>query len=203
MAKAARPPRPRDVGPNDFVQINLADPTTFATPTFAVGGTSDPSNAMVSGILTHTTTGATIPSIPASVPCIGPNGDWILQFQNVPPGAYILGVNHQLPDEGADARNVIVTTTETVTIGTITTTPTSGTFTATVPVTNNSPSQLTVSAVIAMSPPKHGDTKHKIINSTDTHDFKFKKLPGSTNFTVTAYPIKGLAKGAVKKGTTP
>lgn len=198
MTRANRPPR--NVGPNDRVTINLVDPATFPSPNFDVSGTAVPTNATVSGILTHTTTGATIPANPASVLCTGSNGDWILHFENVPPGAYILGVNEQLPDEGADAKNVNVTTTETVTIGTIT----PGQTTATVPVTNNSPSPLVVSAVITTSPPKHGDTKHKRILSTGSHAFKFKNLPSNTEFTVTAYPVKGLAHGAVKKGkTTP
>jgi len=191
-------PRPAEAGPTDLVTINLLDPTTFPTSNFTVSGTANPTNATVYGILTNTATGTTIPSNPASTVCTGANGDWSLDFLNVPPGTYILGVNEQPSDEGADAKNVIVTSPVTLTIGTILTTPT----TATVPVTNPGPSPVTVSTVITMSPPKHGKPKHKKINAGQTQNFVFNGLPSNTEFTATAYPIKGLANGAVKKGKT-
>ncbi|SRR6266496_2884122 len=197
MAKPNQRDPISDVGP-DLVTINLPDPTTFPTPNFTVSGTANPTNATVSGILTDTTSGATFASDPPSVLCTGTNGDWTLDFQGIPPGSYILGVNEQPPAEGADAKNVVVTSPVSLTIDPIVTTKT----TATVTVTNNSLIPVTVSAVISMSPAKHGKTKHKPIGARKKFDFEFDGLTPNKDFTATAYPIKGLAKGDNKKGKT-
>jgi hypothetical protein len=190
---------PAEAGPTDVVTINLVDPTTFPIPDFDVIGTARPTNATVRGILTNTTTGITIASNPASVLCTGANGNWTLHFQGVPPGSYILGVNEEAPDEGADAKNVIVTSAVTLTLNTpIPTTPT----TATVTGTNTGTTPVTVSAVLSMSPPKHGKPKQKKISAGANFQFDFDGLPHNKDFTVTVYPIQGSANGAVGKGKT-
>ena len=187
----------------DQVTINLLDPTSFSTSDFSVTGTARPNNATVFGTLTNKDTNATIQSTPPSAVCT-PNavdptfGDWTLDFKNVPPGAYILGVNEQAPDEGADSVNVDVTTAIAMSIDTLTTT----TNTATAVVSYTGPGTILVSAVIAMSKPAHGKPKHQKIDNTATKAFKFEGLASNTPLTVTAYPVKHHAKAASRKGKT-
>src|SRR5438128_2513012 len=158
MAKADRSPVRLDVGPLDVVNFDdLTDPITPTAPNFSVSATANPTTATVTGILTDAASGATFASNPPSVMCTGPTGIWILQFQNIPPSSYILGVNEQLPNEGANAKNVIVQSPVIVRINPIGTTPTTATVTGTV----TSPGGVNVSAVLSMSPPKHGKPKHQ------------------------------------------
>jgi hypothetical protein len=189
-----------DVAPPDDVFFNdTTDPLPITTPNFAVSGTAIPSNATVSGILTDVASAATFASNPPSVLCSGPNGAWTLQFQNIPPSSYVLGVNEQLPNQGAKAKIVNVSSPVVVRLDPIVTTPTTATVTGTV----TSPGGVNLSAVLSMSPPKHGKPKHQHVGSGTTNfRFDFDSLTPNTDFTVTVYPIKGLASGPSKKGKT-
>lgn len=200
MEEAYRGPAHPDVGPTDVVNFNdLTDPLSITAPSFSVSGTANPTNATVSGILTDVASGATFASNPPSVMCTPPTGAWTLQFQNIPPSSYILGVDEQLPNEGANAKNVVVQSPVPVRINPISTTPTTATVTGTV----TSPGGVNLSAVLSMSPPKHGQPKHQHLGSGATNfRFDFVGLPRNTDFTVTVYPVKGLASGAIGKGKT-
>lgn len=195
-----------ELGP-DIVTIDLTDdPAIFTTSSFTVTGTARPNNATVFGTLINRAVvipgpvpnpiPGTIPANPPSVVCTPSASDptlgiWSLQFQNVPPGNYVLGVNEQLPSEGADAANIDVTAPVVVTLS-VTTTPT--TITATV--TNTSTTEQSVSTVIVASKPEHGDHKHQRIPGGASRPFRFAHRPTS-GLLVVAFPVGQRAKGAV------
>jgi hypothetical protein len=191
--------RRRDIT-GDSVTINLADPTDFGTPDFTVDGTAVPTDATVRGILTNKADGSTIQSGPVTCDS-GDNGHWVLSFSNIPPGAYILSVVEDNPNSGADSKNVNVIAATILTLNNPSSIPaTSNTATATVNNTGSSP--VTVSAVISQSPQKHGRPRKQTIAGGSSADFLFSGLTSNTPFTVTAFPLRGNAQGAIGTGKT-
>src|SRR5260370_26651196 len=103
----------------DFVRFDdIRDPMPAVAGTITVTGTASPDDAVVRGTLTvkndanQPLPGAGGPAagtIPATGPVTCSGGDWSLQFENVPPGNYIISVNEELPSEGAAAANLDVT----------------------------------------------------------------------------------------------
>src|SRR5690348_5119096 len=102
MAKKAAPDIPfRIQVPADGAHVPAGDIT--------VTGSGSPANTLVTGILTETTTGATIQPDPVSdeVGDLLVNG-WRLTFLDVPVGDYVLAVQQLDLPNGADAVSITV-----------------------------------------------------------------------------------------------
>ncbi len=162
--------------------------------TITVTGTASPDDAVVRGTLTvkndanQPLPGAGGPAagtIPATGPVTCSGGNWSLQFENVPPGNYIISVNEELPSEGAAAANLDVTAQIVISVTVAPGDITSATVDAVV--TNNSGRELTVSAVAVQSPPKHGDKNHKRLPARTSVIFNFTGLTANKDVLISAF----------------
>jgi hypothetical protein len=186
--------RPQSPDSVTITPLGGSDPYSVQPP-FSVSGTGTPDGATVVGLLTATSDGSTIQS--DNTAQISSQTWGAITFSDVPPGTYVLGVNEQDPNDGADAINVVVLPDAAVSIDNIT--PTSA---SSIDVTGTpSDLNLAVSGVIAASKPRHGKP-HKQ-RGKPKYKITFDGLTSGTTYEVTVYPLRDNATGQTRRFKMP
>jgi hypothetical protein len=171
--------------------------------TFSATGTGSPDNTCVTGVLSD---GNDPPNTFQSNPAFSPIqlGSWTLNFQNIPLGAYTLGVQQAGDNGGADAITITITGTLTIPVVALPPIPAAvgGVLTVTAVVTDSISgafdSSLLYSAVIASNKPVHAEPPFRVRPNAKTGNITFTfNVNGMQkgNHTVTVYPVKDRGKG--------